>query len=73
MFYRLLIIIYKRKSESKTEYTRYRTWTVNSSALSSKFDEVQKFISLLLLVNYVFATIEGSSFLQQIILMLVCL
>lgn len=32
--------------------------------------EVQKFISLLLLVNYVVATIEGSSFLQQIILVL---
>lgn len=32
--------------------------------------EVQKFISLLLLVNYVFATIEGLSFLHQIILML---
>lgn len=67
MFYRFLIINYKRKSESKTEYA----WTVNTRyPLSIKLDEVQKFISLLLLVNYVFATIEGSSFLQQIILML---
>lgn len=38
MFYRFLIIIYKRKSESKTEYA----WTVNSRyPLSSKLDEVQ--------------------------------
>lgn len=67
MFYRFLIIIYKKENESKTEYA----WTVNIRyPLSSKLDGVQKFISLLLLVNYVFATIEGSSFLQQIILVL---
>lgn len=67
MFYRFLIIIYKRKSESKTNYA----WTVYTRyPLSSTHDEVQKFISLLLLVNFIFATIEGSSFLQQIILVL---
>lgn len=38
MFYRFLIIIYKRKSESKTEYA----WTVNTRyPLSGKLDEVQ--------------------------------
>lgn len=65
MFYRFLtIIIYKGKVNLKLNMLGQLIVGIHSAV------NLMRSRSLLLLVNYVFATIEGSSFLQQIIFVL---